>query len=90
LAGGSVAGCGFSFLGEVDESPAVLQQHFSCCSEGDRAGGTGQQLCSESLLKGLDHLRERGLGHVETLGCAAEVQFLGDGEEIAGLAKFQH
>src|SRR5215210_1102289 len=44
-----------------------------------------EQRAAELALEELDRSRQRRLRHVAALGCAGEVQFLGDGEEVANL-----
>ena len=49
-----------------------------------------EQLDLEFLLQGLDRQAERGLAHGQSLGRAPEVQFLGDGDEVAHAAQIQY
>ena len=46
-----------------------------------------QQLRADLLLERADLLAQRRLGHVQALGRAAEVQLLGDGDEVAQVAE---
>ena len=56
---------------------------------GSRAGGRAdEQRRPEARLECLDLLRERRGGDVQSLGRAAEVELLGDGDEVAQLAQF--
>ena len=41
-----------------------------------------KQRQSQLGFERLDLLRERGLRDIETLGCAREIQLLGDGQEV--------
>ncbi len=63
-----------------------VQQGLAGRREGDLAGGAHQQRDAELPLQLLDRPGERGLGHAEALGGAAEVQLLGDGDEVPELA----
>jgi hypothetical protein len=42
------------------------------------------------MLERLDHLRERWLRHVQSLGRAPEMQLLGDSDEVPRFPHFDH
>ena len=56
----------------------------------DPARRTDEQLDAERRLERLDPLAERRLGDVEPLGGPAEVQLLGDGDEVAQVPQEVH
>ncbi len=68
--------------------PGVAQERLAGRGQLDAAAGAGQQADAELLLQAGDLLAERGLGDVQAGGGAAEVKLLGDGDEVAQLAKF--
>ena len=47
----------------------------------------GQELTADDALELADRLRQRGLGHVQTLGGMPEVQLFGDRHEVAQVAE---
>ena len=80
---------GQHLAGLVEEQPAGV-------GEFDAAVGALEQARTDFLLQRLDLLAQRRLGDregrladVATLGGAAEVQLLGDGDEIAQVPEFQ-
>ena len=46
-----------------------------------------EQACTEIAFQGLDLLRQRWSGNAQPRGGPAEVEFLGDGHEVAQLAE---
>ncbi|OCB46953.1 hypothetical protein A5721_12415 [Mycobacterium vulneris] len=70
----------------LNQRPRPGQQRGAGRGEGDGASVPVEQLHLEVALERLDLLRERRAGDPQTLGRAAEVQLLGDGDEIAQLA----
>jgi hypothetical protein len=49
-------------------------------------GGTAKQFAAHDSLERADLPAQRRLGQIEPLGCATEVEFLGDGDERAQMA----
>jgi hypothetical protein len=76
-----------SSRGEREDLAGVREQRPSRGRELDVAAVAHEQSHPEGAFKGLDLLRERRRGDVETLGRTAEVQLLGDSDEVAQLAK---
>lgn len=70
-------------FGVAEQGGGALAQHGSGGGEGDCARGAVEQPRAEQGFQALDLLGERGLGDVQAGGGAAEVQFVGDGQEIA-------
>ena len=68
-------------------SRAAHEQDLARRRELDAARRAVQQRHAELGLEPPDLLRERRLGHVQALGGAAEVAFLGDGDERAQVAE---
>ena len=66
-----------------------LGQHRARRREADVPRRPGQQRHSEALLELANRARQRRLGHPQTLRRPAEMQFLGDREEVAQLARLQ-
>jgi hypothetical protein len=72
--------------GGVDEREhllRVLEEHCSRRRQLDLARRPDEQRRAELGLERPDLSRERRLSDVQALGCAAEVQLLGDGDEVA-------
>lgn len=65
-----------------------VQKNAAGRGELDGAGGTFEQLQAEFVLEGFDLNAERGLGKMQALGSAPEVQFLRHGDEIAQMSQF--
>jgi len=57
-------------------------------AEFDPTIGTLEQPCAQLLLQRLDLLAQWRLGDAQLLCGAAEVQFLGDGDEVAQVTQF--
>lgn len=72
---------GQHLAGLVEEQPAGV-------GEFDAAVGALEQARTDFLLQRLDLLAQRRLGDPQALGGAAEVQLLGDGDEIAQVPEF--
>ncbi len=66
--------------------PAQVRQ--ACRREFDPAGTADQKVDAEFALELADLLGQRRLGHVQPVGGPAEVEFLGDGAEIAEVTQF--
>ncbi|CAM5280540.1 hypothetical protein SRIMM317S_00435 [Streptomyces rimosus subsp. rimosus] len=73
----------------VEGCAALVQQHLSGAGQADAAAVAFQQADTEAPFKLLDRPGQRWLGHAEALGGAAEVQFLGNGQEVLQLAGLQ-
>ena len=68
--------------------PGVAQERLAGGGQLDPAAGAVQQPAAELLLEPADLLAQRRLGDVQAGRGAAEVQLLGDGDEVTQLAKF--
>ena len=66
---------------------AALEHHLAGGCELDAARGPVQQRLAELGLEAADLLGEGRLRDVQALGGAAEVPFLGDGDEVAQLSQ---
>ena len=84
----SVAGRLLRHFGVAQDVARLLEQRDAGGGERDAALGAVEQLDSELLLELAYLLAHRGLGHVEALGGAAEVQFLGHGDEVPQMTEF--
>ncbi len=81
------AACLFEVLLYVAEGAAgALEEDEACAGELDGARGADEESVAEDLLELANLLGEGRLGEVQALGCAAEVQLLGDGDEVAQVA----
>jgi hypothetical protein len=69
---------------------ARAEQPDAVAGERDPAGGPFQQPHPELALEPGDLLADRGLHHRQPLGGPAEVQLLGDGDEVPQLAELHH
>src|SRR6185312_2860820 len=74
-------------LREQEHAPGLLEHRGSGIGQGDLARGPVQQVDAELLLELANLLADRGLGDVEALGGTAEMQLLGDGDEIPQVPK---
>src|SRR5829696_2119520 len=74
-------------FGLVEQAAAVVEQHATGLGELDAALGADQQRRADLSLEGADLHAERRLREVEPPGGAAEMQFLGDGHEVAKAAQ---
>src|SRR5258708_886471 len=68
-------------LGAFEEDPA-------CCGKGDGAGGSFEKGVAEDFFELANLLREGRLSEVKAQSGAAEVEFFGDCNEVAQMAKF--
>jgi hypothetical protein len=73
-----------------DQRPAGVEQDRPCAGERHLTGGAVQERGAEAVLEGLDRLAQRRLGHVQPLGRPAEVQLLGDRDEVPRLPDVHH
>jgi hypothetical protein len=69
---------------------AVRDWHPTGLGQRDATAVAVEQGDAEAPLHLCDRPRQRWLGDAETLGRPAEVQFLGDGDEVPELADLQH
>lgn len=67
----------------------MCSSDLSGAGQGDAAAAAVQQANTKTPLELLDRPGQRWLGHAEALGGAAEVQFLGNGDEVPQLAGLQ-
>lgn len=66
----------------------AFEEGFAGLGESDGAGGAGEERVAEEIFEAANLLREWGLGDVKPEGGAAEVEFLGYGDEVAEMAEF--
>jgi hypothetical protein len=71
-----------------DDRAGLGQEQPAGLGQLDAAVGAVEQPRADRFLQRADLLAERWLGDAEPFGGAAEVQFLGDGDEIVQLAQF--
>jgi len=83
LAGADFAGQGFHGSGGFFEAADGGEEDFALRSGAGALAGAVQQADAEAALEGLDLGGERGLGHAEPGGGAAEMPLLHHGEEMA-------
>ena len=70
-------------LGLGEEAAPFIEKEGAGRGEPDLPAGPIEQPDTELLLEGPDLLAEARLRHAEAVGGAAEVELLGDGDEIA-------
>lgn len=73
----------------VDRDPGLVEQHLTGGGQPHLPGGALQQAYPEPGLHLSDRLRQRGLRHPQALRGPAEVQFLGDRDEVPQLPHLQ-
>jgi hypothetical protein len=74
-------------VGTRDDVPCLFEQELAVRGELHFARGAVEELAAELALECPDLRRKCRLRDVQPLGCAAEVQLLGDGEEVAQMPK---
>ena len=74
-------------LDRVEDLPRPDQERLAGRGQLDLALVAQQQRRADLLLELADLLAQRRLGHVQALGRAAEVQLLGDDDEVAQVAE---
>ena len=84
---GGAAGMDDRRLGLVEQAAGFVEQHAPGLGELDAALGADQQRRADLALESADLHAERRLREVEPPGGAAEMQFLGDGHEVAKAAQ---
>ena len=72
-----------SAFGAPHDVAGVLEQHLPVRGQLHLARRAREELATDLALQGSDLRRQRGLGDVQPLGRSAEVQLLGDGQEVA-------
>ena len=77
-------------FGLRQQPPGLGLEHPAGFAQLDLALATPEQRHAQVLLHLADLLRQRRLRHAEADGGAAEVQFVGNGEEVAELAQVEH
>lgn len=82
-ASGGVAGGDGGGFGEVEDAACFGEEGFACWGEEDGAGGADEELDFEGALEFLYLAGQRWLGDPQSCGGAAEVAFLGHGDEPA-------
>ena len=73
-------------LGQRQDAPGVVEEQSARLRQAHPALAALEQLRAQLRLQRLDLLAQRRLADVQALGGAGEVQFLGDGDEIAQVA----
>ena len=80
--------CALDRDGDASEDmPRRDETDVACRSEFHPARPTLEEIDTDLALEIMDLSRERGLRDAQLLGCAAEVELLGDRDEVADLAK---
>ena len=84
---GQAGGRPAQLVGLFQQRPGAWEQRIA--SRGKRHGPAVpvEQACTEVAFQGLDLLRQRWSGNTQPRGGPAEVEFLGDGHEVAQLAQ---
>jgi hypothetical protein len=82
------AGFGEVFLNVAQGAAGAIEEDFAGGGEFDRARGSEEERVAEDLFELADLLREWGLREVKAIRGAAEVEFFGDGDEVAEMAEF--
>jgi hypothetical protein len=82
---GAAGGC----RGAVEQGAGLVEQHLTRAGQRDTAAVALQQGDAKAPLELLDRPGQWRLGDAEALGGPAEVQFLGDGDEVSELAGLQ-
>jgi len=75
------------FIDFVQSTAGAIHQSFAGGRQLYGARSAQKQGISDFFFEASDLLRERWLSHVEALGCMAEMQFFGDGQEVAEVAE---
>jgi hypothetical protein len=76
-------------VGGLERRPRVLEEDLARVRELDAAAVAAEQPDAELVLEAGDGLGQRRLGDVEALGGMPEMELLGDGDEVAELAKLR-
>lgn len=84
-AAGTASGRG----GAVQDRAGLVEEHLTRAGERDAAAVAFEQGDAKASLELLDRPRQRRLGDAEPLGRPAEVQLLGDRDEVPELAGLQ-
>ncbi|MNP16155.1 hypothetical protein D3C76_1085390 [compost metagenome] len=72
----------------LEDLPGLVEEQPAGFGQAHAAIGAIQQARADFFLQGLDLLAQRRLGNAQLLGGAAEMQFLGDGDEVAQVSQF--
>ena len=70
-----------------DQATSLGEEEIACRREAYLSARALEEADAELLLERLDLLAQSGLGHVQSLRRSAEVQLLGDGDEVADEAE---
>jgi hypothetical protein len=86
------SGCGTAdgLEGEVgfgEERASAVAEEFAGGGEAGGAGGAFEEVAVETGFEKLNVAGERGLGEVKAEGGPAEVELLGDGDEVSKVAE---
>jgi hypothetical protein len=87
LAGGELRHVDAGAFGLGDQGAGVTGEVPARLGEFDAAGGAVEERDAQLVLQLFDLLGQRGLGNVQTGGCAPEVALLRESEEVAGLSE---
>ena len=74
--------------GGGDDGAGSLEQLFAGGGEARGAGGAFKKAAGEAGFKELDLAGQGRLGHMQAGGGAAEVELLGEGDEVTEMAEF--
>ena len=87
--GRGAAGAAGGRGGSVEDGAGLVEQHLTRTGQGDAAAVAFEQGDAEAPFELLNRPGQRRLSHAEALGRPAEVQLLGDGDEVPELAGLQ-
>ena len=90
LTGGGAAGVGLGPLELGQRAARAVEERTTGVGQAHLPRGADEQLGTQLLLELADGDAQRRLGHVQTLGGAAEVELLGHRDEVAQVAKLEH
>jgi hypothetical protein len=90
LAGADPRHDALELLDALDDATRLVEQQRAGGRQLDAPRGADEQLDAQRGLERLDALAERRLRDVQARGGAAEVQLLGDGDEVAQVAQQVH
>ncbi len=77
-------------VGLFQQRPGTGEQRLAGRGKRHVAAVPVEQACSEGAFQGLDLLRQRRSGNAQPRGGPAEVEFLGDGHEVAQLPELHN
>jgi len=84
-----VAGALGGALERRERERCLLEERLPGGGQLDLPAGASEQFCAEGALELSDLVAQRRLGDVEPRGGTAEVELLGDGQEVANQARLK-